>query len=90
MARLIENNGNGKTAVLDVVTAQPSQTVMIDKSSPTHPCTSTFSLAETLDNISYRIIGLGFPADDGIAAGAVWANEAWGSTGVGIPRKPGR
>jgi len=33
MARLIENNGNGKTAVLDLVTAQPSQTVMaIDES----------------------------------------------------------
>lgn len=38
------------------------------------------SLAETLDNISYRIIGLGFPLlTIGIIAGAVWANEAWGS-----------
>jgi len=25
MARLIESNGNGKTTVLDLVTAQPSQ-----------------------------------------------------------------
>jgi cytochrome c-type biogenesis protein CcsB len=38
------------------------------------------SLAQTLDNISYRIIGLGFPLlTIGIIAGGVWANEAWGS-----------
>lgn len=38
------------------------------------------TLAETLDNISYRMIGLGFPLlTIGIIAGAVWANEAWGS-----------
>ncbi|MDX2270876.1 MAG: c-type cytochrome biogenesis protein CcsB [Cyanobacteriota bacterium] len=38
------------------------------------------SLAETLDNTSYRLIGLGFPLlTIGIIAGAVWANEAWGT-----------
>ena len=38
------------------------------------------NLADTLDNISYRIIGLGFPLlTIGIIAGAIWANEAWGS-----------
>lgn len=38
------------------------------------------SLLETLDNLSYRIIGLGFPLlTTGIIAGAVWANEAWGA-----------
>lgn len=38
------------------------------------------TLADTLDNLSYRIIGLGFPLlTIGIIAGAVWANEAWGS-----------
>jgi cytochrome c-type biogenesis protein CcsB len=38
------------------------------------------NLAQTLDNISYRIIGLGFPLlTIGIIAGGVWANEAWGS-----------
>jgi cytochrome c-type biogenesis protein CcsB len=38
------------------------------------------NLADTLDNISYRVIGLGFPLlTIGIIAGAVWANEAWGS-----------
>jgi cytochrome c-type biogenesis protein CcsB len=37
-------------------------------------------LAEILDNASYRVIGLGFPLlTVGIIAGAVWANEAWGS-----------
>ena len=38
------------------------------------------NLLESLDNLSYRIIGLGFPLlTIGIVAGAVWANEAWGS-----------
>jgi len=38
------------------------------------------NLAEILDNISYRIIGLGFPLlTIGIISGAVWANEAWGT-----------
>jgi cytochrome c-type biogenesis protein CcsB len=37
-------------------------------------------IAEILDNLSYRIIGLGFPfLTVGILSGAVWANEAWGS-----------
>ena len=37
-------------------------------------------LLQSLDNWSYRIIGLGFPAITvGIIAGGVWANEAWGS-----------
>ena len=82
MDRLIESNGNGKTAVLDLVTAQPSQTVMaIDESLLHEPLSpQRLSLAETLDNISYRIIGLGFPLlTIGVIAGAVWANEAWGS-----------
>lgn len=40
----------------------------------------TLSLAQVLDNISYRMIGLGFPLlTIGIIAGGVWANEAWGS-----------
>lgn len=35
---------------------------------------------ENIDNLSYRIISLGFPfLTIGIIAGAVWANEAWGS-----------
>lgn len=37
-------------------------------------------LLESLDNWSYRTIGIGFPLlTMGIISGAVWANEAWGS-----------
>nr|YP_009184990.1 heme attachment to plastid cytochrome c [Hafniomonas laevis]ALO63027.1 heme attachment to plastid cytochrome c [Hafniomonas laevis] len=40
----------------------------------------TTNLILILDNLSYRIIGLGFPLlTIGILSGAVWANEAWGS-----------
>jgi len=42
--------------------------------------TNRLTLLESLDNLSYRIIGLGFPLlTVGIIAGAVWANEAWGA-----------
>lgn len=38
------------------------------------------NLLQNIDNLSYRIIGLGFPLlTIGIIAGAVWANESWGS-----------
>ena len=42
--------------------------------------TPYLSLAERLDNYSYRVLALGFPLlTIGILSGAVWANEAWGS-----------
>ncbi|HIK39189.1 c-type cytochrome biogenesis protein CcsB [Thermoleptolyngbya sichuanensis A183] len=60
----------GNTAVLETAPAVAA--------APLSP--QRLSLADTLDNISYRIIGLGFPLlTIGIIAGAVWANEAWGS-----------
>jgi cytochrome c-type biogenesis protein CcsB len=38
------------------------------------------NLLESIDNLSYRTISFGFPLlTIGIIAGAVWANEAWGS-----------
>nr|YP_009397398.1 cytochrome c biogenesis protein ccs1 [Dasyclonium flaccidum]ARW66584.1 cytochrome c biogenesis protein ccs1 [Dasyclonium flaccidum] len=38
------------------------------------------NLLQGIDNLSYRTIGLGFPLlTIGIIAGAVWANEAWGT-----------
>ena len=38
------------------------------------------SLCSLLDNLSYRMLGLGFPLlTVGILSGAVWANSAWGS-----------
>nr|YP_009509236.1 heme attachment to plastid cytochrome c [Gracilaria vermiculophylla]AXI96886.1 heme attachment to plastid cytochrome c [Gracilaria vermiculophylla]QXU75099.1 heme attachment to plastid cytochrome c [Gracilaria vermiculophylla]WDZ67927.1 heme attachment to plastid cytochrome c [Gracilaria vermiculophylla] len=41
---------------------------------------SRITLLQSIDNLSYRVIGLGFPLlTIGIIAGAVWANEAWGS-----------
>ncbi len=72
MTQLMENNGRGSsTAVLERTTMQPP----VEPLSP-----QRLSLADTLDNISYRMIGLGFPLlTIGIIAGAVWANEAWGA-----------
>jgi cytochrome c-type biogenesis protein CcsB len=63
-------SGSGGTAVLSPVSVATTPQLSPQR----------LSLAETLDNISYRIIGLGFPLlTIGIIAGAVWANEAWGS-----------
>ncbi len=65
----------GGTAVLASPTTAQSTTKTSVALSP-----QRLTLADTLDNISYRIIGLGFPLlTIGIIAGAVWANEAWGS-----------
>jgi cytochrome c-type biogenesis protein CcsB len=70
-------NGNGSataTATLNSV----ATTVNLDATVSLSP--QRLNLADTLDNISYRMIGLGFPLlTIGIIAGAVWANEAWGS-----------
>lgn len=59
-----------------------TQTAVLEKPEKTETQLSPqrLSLAQTLDNLSYRVIGLGFPLlTIGIIAGAVWANEAWGS-----------
>ena len=49
-------------------------------SSPAMLSPQKLTIADTLDNLSYRLIGLGFPLlTIGIIAGGVWANEAWGS-----------
>ncbi|MBD1861369.1 MULTISPECIES: c-type cytochrome biogenesis protein CcsB [Trichocoleus] len=72
LAYAADSNGSGGTAVLNAVGAETATSELL---SP-----QRLSLASTLDNISYRIIGLGFPLlTIGIIAGAVWANEAWGS-----------
>ncbi len=66
---LVNNANTGNTAVLNLPETQT-----------TNLAPERLSLAETLDNISYRVIGLGFPLlTIGIIAGGVWANEAWGS-----------
>lgn len=61
---------NGGTAVIEKPSVQAAVRLSPQR----------LTLADTLDNISYRMIGLGFPLlTIGIIAGAVWANEAWGS-----------
>jgi cytochrome c-type biogenesis protein CcsB len=68
-------NGNGRAA-------SAASTLVMDKQATERQPLSLqrLSLGETLDNLSYRTIGLGFPLlTIGIIAGAVWANEAWGS-----------
>ena len=58
-----------------------SATATLIAENPTTPLSlRRLTLGETLDNLSYRAIGLGFPLlTIGIIAGGVWANEAWGS-----------
>jgi cytochrome c-type biogenesis protein CcsB len=67
---LMLSTDSGTTAVLELPTMAATATLSPQR----------LGLADTLDNISYRIIGLGFPLlTIGIIAGGVWANEAWGS-----------
>jgi cytochrome c-type biogenesis protein CcsB len=55
-------------------------TAVLEKPAAVKLSPQRLTLADTLDNISYRMMGLGFPLlTIGIIAGAVWANEAWGS-----------
>jgi cytochrome c-type biogenesis protein CcsB len=69
-----ETFSNGTTGTVATMT-RPTATTLAVTLSP-----QRLSLAQTLDNVSYRIIGLGFPLlTIGIIAGGVWANEAWGS-----------
>lgn len=54
---------------------EESVPVLVDSNNTLQP-----SLETTLDNLSYRTLGVGFPLLTlGILSGAVWANEAWGS-----------
>lgn len=74
-ANISTNNGHSNTAVLELPNTQTAAISNPELLSP-----QRLNIAQTLDNISYRIIGLGFPLlTIGIIAGAVWANEAWGS-----------
>ena len=58
--------------------ADSQEEAMVASELSTLASRSTF--ANTLDNLSYRTLGLGFPLlTVGILSGAVWANEAWGS-----------
>jgi cytochrome c-type biogenesis protein CcsB len=71
------NEGGLRDASIGVLTISSSETSAADKILP-NP--QRLTLLESVDNLSYRIIGFGFPLlTIGIVAGAVWANEAWGS-----------
>jgi cytochrome c-type biogenesis protein CcsB len=77
----LQGNSIGSTQLEESSTRNMSMAVL-EASLPTvdDKNSKTLSLLETLDNLSYRIIGLGFPLlTTGIVAGAVWANEAWGA-----------
>lgn len=66
----LTDSGHHSTLVATAPTASTAATLTPQR----------LSLADTLDNVSYRMIGLGFPLlTIGIIAGAVWANEAWGA-----------
>nr|YP_009398413.1 cytochrome c biogenesis protein ccs1 [Lophocladia kuetzingii]ARW67599.1 cytochrome c biogenesis protein ccs1 [Lophocladia kuetzingii] len=56
------------------------QNIIDQTNLPKNIITNNISLLEAIDNLSYRIIGFGFPLlTIGIISGAVWANEAWGT-----------
>ena len=75
----IENQNNLSLSVLPLFD-NINSSLMFVSPSPTPVSTKMSTLAETLDNLSYRTLGLGFPLlTIGILSGAVWANEAWGS-----------
>ena len=75
----IENQDNSSLSVLPLFD-NINSSLMFVSPSPTPVSTKMSTLAETLDNLSYRTLGLGFPLlTIGILSGAVWANEAWGS-----------
>eukprot|EP00878_Enallax_costatus_P000070 GHUV01000089.1.p1 GENE.GHUV01000089.1~~GHUV01000089.1.p1 ORF type:complete len:401 (-),score=-68.20 GHUV01000089.1:1831-3033(-) len=73
----LENSLSTKDLFIDEI--QKSKN--IDESREDRQVISTKQkFAEKLDNLSYRILGIGFPLlTIGILSGAVWANEAWGS-----------
>lgn len=69
------NSSNSGTKIL----IQNESNILNNFSNSTYKY-NRINLLESLDNLSYRVIGLGFPLlTIGIIAGAVWANEAWGS-----------
>jgi len=62
------------------VTVEPVQGSLVSEAQNNNLAGERLSLLESVDNLSYRTISFGFPLlTIGIIAGAVWANEAWGS-----------
>ena len=62
------------------ITENYSTLVVEELENPSPIKENRLTLLESIDNLSYRTISFGFPLlTIGIIAGAVWANEAWGS-----------
>eukprot|EP00879_Flechtneria_rotunda_P000067 GHRR01000105.1.p1 GENE.GHRR01000105.1~~GHRR01000105.1.p1 ORF type:complete len:375 (+),score=-58.30 GHRR01000105.1:1010-2134(+) len=82
----IDLNTDGLSNSLTLVSQSPIITPASSLEEPVSVWPNSFKkpmkkkFAENLDNLSYRILGIGFPLlTIGILSGAVWANEAWGS-----------
>nr|ARW69280.1 cytochrome c biogenesis protein ccs1 [Polysiphonia sp.] len=72
------NNSLGKFSFKYKINNKISTNLSIYDSKNMH--INRINLMQSLDNLSYRIIGLGFPLlTIGIISGAVWANDAWGT-----------
>lgn len=79
VGRLTQGNLSQNTVAVATLNLPKLNSPVMTNEQP-HLSPQRLNLAEILDNTSYRIIGLGFPLlTIGIIAGAVWANEAWGS-----------
>lgn len=87
---ILQGNSYGKTfkdnKLLDTAfykegpTTDYSTLVLEELEKPSPVRENRLTLLESIDNLSYRTISFGFPLlTIGIIAGAVWANEAWGS-----------
>ena len=77
---LNSRNIDASQAMPIITASNPNSNLQIINSTDQPFSKQRLSLIENIDNLSYRIIGLGFPLlTIGIIAGAVWANEAWGS-----------
>ena len=75
-----ENNLLDTAFYKEDVTEDYSNLVVEEVEKPEVIKDNRLSLLESIDNLSYRTISFGFPLlTIGIIAGAVWANEAWGS-----------
>ena len=82
----IQGNSNGisdaKPNIAFYTTADDfsNSAILTNTTKPDNKLTERLTLLESIDNLSYRTISFGFPMlTIGIIAGAVWANEAWGT-----------
>jgi cytochrome c-type biogenesis protein CcsB len=76
----IELQGNSTGKIFSSASLQMSIASETALQVDTENKSSRLTLLESVDNLSYRTISFGFPLlTIGIIAGAVWANEAWGS-----------